>query len=230
MRRLLFASLLILTFAFIASISQAVNVLPGDLLVASQDTNAIVRAELPSGETVIYQGTIPERFSGIAIGEDGRIFVIGSASSSVRRVSEIDPTTGSVRVVTEISVSPLFGIAIEDDGSLLITDSISQVLRIDPDSGSSSVVTSGGNVTGPLGIVLDDLGDIYLSDTRGGADPGQIIRVDHLSGAQTVISSGGLLSGELRELVFDANGDLLVVDRSRCDRPGRPRRTNPHAW
>jgi hypothetical protein len=53
--------------------------------------------------------------------------------------------TGSVRVVTQY-VGCAHGIAIEDDGSLLITDHGSRrVLRIDPGIGSSSNVTSGGN-------------------------------------------------------------------------------------
>ena len=219
MLRLLFVSRLVLASAFVASASQAVPILPGDLLVTVPGINTVVRAEPPSGATVVHQGASGEAFSDIAIGEDGRIFVIGGqlpAPGGIR-VSEIDPTSDSVRVVTQIAGVNRFGIAIEDAGSLLITDSGGRVLRIDPDSGASSTVTAGGNLVTPTGIVLDDLGDIYLADSfggGGGGPTGQIIHVDHVSGAQTVVSSGGLLSGELRELVFDENGDLLVVDAS----------------
>jgi hypothetical protein len=110
------------------------------------------------------------------------------------------------------------GCAIEDAGSLLCTvyHAGSKVLRIDPDTGSWSTVTSGGNLVVPTGIVLDDLGDIYLTDSlSGGGDgpTGQIIHVDHVLGTQTVVSSGGLLSGELRELVFDAEILSNLVER-----------------
>ena len=214
MSRVLYASYLVLASAFAASVSQAVPVLPGDLLVAIDGMNAVVRADLPSSETIISQGGDLVRPREIAIGEDGRIFVVGGRTGgSGTRVSEIDPMTGSVRVVTEYQgISD--GCVIEDGGSLLCTkySAGNQVLRIDPDTGSLSTVTSGGNLVGPAGIVLDDLGDIYLTDSDGGLGPGQTVHVNHVLGTQTVVSSGGMLSGELRELVFDANGDLLVVD------------------
>jgi hypothetical protein len=61
------------------------------------------------------------------------------------------------------------------------------VIRVDPVTGSQTVVSSNGIFNSAFGIGIALNGDIFVADTVGHA----VIRVDPMTGAQTIVSSGG---------------------------------------
>ncbi len=86
-------------------------------------------------------------------------------------------------------------------GDILVADSSdfggsAGVIRVDPETGAQTVVSSGGVFVNPAGIAIAANGDLLAADenTFGGPCPvgcGGIVRVDPTTGAQTVVSSGG---------------------------------------
>jgi len=73
---------------------------------------------------------------------------------------------------------------------------IGRVIRVDARTGEQTVVTEGENLVGPVGIALNETGQLVVSDpyTINPASPdlfdGGIVRVDPVSGAQTLIARG----------------------------------------
>jgi hypothetical protein len=73
------------------------------------------------------------------------------------------------------------GIAEEADGSLLLIERPNKLLRIDPDSGEAEVVTSGNLLTNPFDLVIDENGDVYLTNLF--ASP-TLVRINPVNGNQ----------------------------------------------
>jgi len=44
-----------------------------------------------------------------------------------------------------------FGVGVEANGRIVVIDRVNGVVRIDADNGSQTVVSSGGDLTGPIG-------------------------------------------------------------------------------
>jgi hypothetical protein len=78
------------------------------------------------------------------------------------------------------------GIAVESAGTLLVTDLTSNaIIRVDPTTGNQTVVSSGGLLNGPVGIVIRGA-TIYVNSQNDGTT----VRVDVVTGAQEVVASG----------------------------------------
>lgn len=113
----------------------------------------------------------------------------------------------AVCVATVLAALPAGAVSLHA-GDLLVADGAEQaILRVDPVSGTQTVVASGGLFQSPAGIAIDGEGRIFVTDANAGA----VLRVDPATGAQTVVSSGGSLRFP-HGLVIDAAGDLLVAD------------------
>jgi hypothetical protein len=69
----------------------------------------------------------------------------------------------------------------------------SEIIRLDPNTGVQTSVSSGGYFSDTRGIAIESNGDILVADTDsfiGGGGFGAIIRVDPNTGEQTLVSSG----------------------------------------
>lgn len=106
------------------------------------------------------------------------------------------------------------GIAVEDDGHILVVDAgtagggIPQVLRIDPVTVSIDTLSSGGNFEYLRDIAVNAGGEIFVTQTTA------IIRVDAVTGAQTVVSSGGNFNNLHGLTFFDAVPPVAIEARS----------------
>lgn len=97
-------------------------------------------------------------------------------------------------------------------GDIIAVDFYERVLKVDPATGASEVISSGGLFYRPQHAALKYGGDgrvtdIFVSNTEAG----NIIRLDPATGAQSLVTSGGILV-KPRKLVVDSKGDILVAD------------------
>jgi hypothetical protein len=106
-------------------------------------------------------------------------------------------------------------------GDILVADADGQqVVRVDPDDGTRTLVSSNSAPTGgpklvsPFGIAVEADGDVLLLDSEALAG-GAVIRIDPDSGVRTTVSANGMPSGDPpfaggSGMALDADGDVLV--------------------
>jgi streptogramin lyase len=141
-------------------------------------------------------------------------------------VLRVDPLTGAETVVAlldERDTTP-YGVAVDAHRELFVVEwslwdptvggaiGENDIVHIDPVTGSQRVVVSfpdpyGAPPVTPYGIVIDDRGDLLVTDIWGA-----IIRVDPATGAVTVISSG-FPPIQPTGIAIGADGDLFVLSR-----------------
>lgn len=158
----------------------------GELLVADPGSQKIVRIRAGGAQTVVAAAGVfvsPARLTVSAA--NGEIFV---ADRSANLIVRVDPVTGSQTSVASIS-SPA-GVAFEKTGMLLVTSG-ARLMRVDPASGASVVVSQNGSFVTPGDITVNSRGDALVVDQSAGA----VIRVDTGTGAQAIVASGGNLTG-----------------------------------
>jgi sugar lactone lactonase YvrE len=112
---------------------------------------------------------------GIAADRFGNIYASGFSPTSPTgpgKVFVFDPTGRLIRVLQPAgSTNALLGMGFTADGALLVIDfGASQVLRVDPDTGASSVfITVPAGSHGLNALTFDKRGNIYVSDSFQGA-------------------------------------------------------------
>jgi outer membrane protein assembly factor BamB len=111
----------------------------------------------------------------------------------------IDAVTASTRLVGPVGVSNVTDIAFH--GPTLYGVGFSQFLRLDPDTGSGTVIGAIGFTTNGLAVAAD--GTIYAGTTAG-----QLVTIDPGTGAGTLVGNfgGGLVSSG--DLALDSNDNL----------------------
>jgi hypothetical protein len=160
---------------------------------------------------------------GLAVASDGTIF----ATQPDPRVIRVDPRTGEISTVASGGLLEFpTGIVVEPDGRLLVANSRDpfsespppgNVIRIDPVTGTQSVVASGGFFHDVLGITIDADGTavvatgLYNVSARCLSSAGAIVRVDRTTGDQALVSMGENLQVPF-DLKIDANGDIVAID------------------
>jgi sugar lactone lactonase YvrE len=189
----------------------------GDLLVTNigpgsnndDAVSSIVRVDPVTGaQTVVSTCANITYPNGIAIEASGDIIV---ADALLLRV---DPVNGAQTVLVP-NLEGLAGIAIDEQGDLLVTieDYFARVLRVDAETGAQTTIASSacGPIEMPLGIAVDANGALFVtSDLSEFEAERGILRVDPVTGDQSPVSTDGSL-GPAFEIAIDANGDLLVT-------------------
>ena len=152
------------------------------------------------------------------------------------RVLRVNPGSGARTVVSDVSTKDsassfgtLRGIAVEATGQLVVMDSVqsmegfllrAQVVRVDPSSGSRTIVsdtaTGGGPPFGALaGIAVETTGQLVVVDERRRSGLGRVLRVDPGSGVRTIVFDATIGSGpsfdSLRSIAVEATGQLVVA-------------------
>jgi DNA-binding beta-propeller fold protein YncE len=88
------------------------------------------------------------------------------------------------------------GLAVEADGNILIADPDAfdgggGVIRVNPETGTQTKVSSGNMFVAPLGVAVEADGNILVVDSEAFSGNGGVIRVNPQTGTQTKVSSGG---------------------------------------
>jgi len=142
------------------------------------------------GWEVVATGGGMIRPIGIAVADDGTIFVADATADTVFR---IDPDTGSVSPLsTPGSIDQAWDLQIQRShpGPYFVADaSVPELLAVDPATPARATVTSGGDLVAPATLeVLPDAAGLLVADPTA-----QAVTVAALSGAQTIASQAGLL-------------------------------------
>lgn len=98
-------------------------------------------------------------------------------------------------------------------GDFIVTERVAgggALVRVDRSTGSQSIISSGGSLIAPNGLVL--AGEYaYVSNLGDSSTASSVIRVDLRTGVQSTVSSGGHLLNPFG-LAISSSGDLLVAD------------------
>jgi len=140
----------------------------GDIIVADLVNNLLLKIDSATGlHSVLATGLFAPRR--IAISDRGEIFVTNG-----ERVFRVDPDTGQWTVVA--TLPSCFGIAIDANGDLIIAiDVPGQVVKVDPLSGASEIVSAGGYFENPSGVAIVPRSVIDVGiDIKPGNDPNSI--------------------------------------------------------
>jgi DNA-binding beta-propeller fold protein YncE len=225
------------------------NLVVADLGIPNRRDGAVIRVDPLTGrQSLVSSGGEFFDPAGIAVAPDGQIYVVDNrAPDNDGAVIRVDPRTGAQTLVTERSGKPgrraldlPFGIAIEQDGNLVVSNRVSpdqiplicpslgKVVRVDPASGYQHEVDSAGHMSFPLGLAVGSGGGIVVANECEGN--GGLILVDRLGLGQLPItpntSRDVLVTPE--RVAFDPGGALLVSDFNvGTDREGGIVRVDP---
>ena len=185
---------------------------PGDIIYADSgngiDGGSIIRVDPDTGEqTVISSGRNLIRPFDVVFDDQGQI--ITSDTGLCCTLIRIDPNNGDQTVIADNSREVLgvpFGIAVSADFGVLVANA-QNLVRVDPTTGESRTVSSGGQFVAPLGVALAGNGQAFVLNR---ASPPAIVRVDLGTGIQTVVSLGGYLNSP--QAIVARNHDLYVTD------------------
>ena len=178
-----------------------------NLLIADQSNNRIRKIDLSSGVITTIAGTGESGYngdgvpgpdavlagpSGLALDQDGNIYIADTFSSRIRK---IDQQTGTIETVlggtgayqfvagdngSSESLSRPYAIAMDANGRLFITDSDNHLIRVWhiqkkemallAGNGKAEFSGDGGNPTScslnyPFGVAVDAQGHVYIADT-----------------------------------------------------------------
>ena len=177
------------------------------LYIADQSNNRVRKVDLDSGIITTVAGTGPADYfgdgkpateaalsgpSGLTIGPEGALYIADTFNGRIRMV---DPTTGIMVTIAgdggdyryqgvahelSTSLSRPYGIALDADGHLFVTDSDSHLVRrwqrhrklITRVAGNGTAGYGGDGGTPelsrlnyPFGVAVDDRGNVYIADT-----------------------------------------------------------------
>ena len=180
----------------------------GDVVVSDRGANGVLRVDPTDGaQTVISFGGDLRRPGEIAVvpgqctdGEDN------DGDGLTDFPDDPDCATGDddaeYRLVRGDIVVADFG-----EGA----DGTGRVLRIDPASGAQTLIAERGHFVDPLGIAIDERGDLLVVDFGLFGIRGAVHRIHPETGARSVVALGGSLINPLG-IAIGPSGDLFVSD------------------
>ena len=211
------------------------NLLVADIGVPNRKDGAVIRVDPLTGrQSLVSSGGEFFDPAGLAVAPDGQIYVVDNrAPDNDGAVIRVDPRTGAQTLVTERSseagrreLDLPFGIAIESDGNLVVSNRVlpnelplvcrvvGKVVRVNPLTGDQTRVSGDDRLAWPLGLAVRPDGDIVVANECGTG--GGLVRVDRRGLGQHVITPNDpedvLVTPE--RVAFDPAGRLLVSDFS----------------
>ncbi len=189
----------------------------GDIIVADDNTDAVIRVDPVTGEqTLISQGGFFKDPENVVIDSDGNILVADGRAADRGAIIKVDPVTGDQTILSSnaISTKNLFDrgpedLVLDSNGDIIVLDDgDGAVIRVNPLNGEQELISDNDEFSGrPEGIALEADGMIIVAD----GNARKIIRVHPVTGAQTVISSGGELFRP-EGVAVAADGSIFVAD------------------
>lgn len=204
------AVVVVLSVSF-ASTVQAAALNYDDIVASDDQTNKIWLISGTSNPVAISTGGMVSSPGHVAISNSGRIFV--AEAGTFKGILEIDPTDGTQSQLASFASGSPTGLAIEADGSFIVTDSfLDKIFRVSSDGSTITEITTAGTnyLTGnsPWGVAIDPTsGNIIVAVT----DSNSIVEVDAVTGDQTLLTSGGDIDGP-RDVVVSADGTIFIAN------------------
>ncbi len=203
-RRAVEALSAVFVFAALLSAAPARAQQPGDIYAVSAGTRAVVRVDPATGaQSLVAPGSLSTT-GGFAVG----VAVAGSGDLYLtlgEKIARIVPSGTQSDLATGFGNPG--GITLEPTGDILVADLLTNAIsRVNPATGTSSILSSGGQISGPLGIGRAPNGDILVASRNNS----RIVRIHPTTGAQTIVSEAGLL-GNPQWLAVSLAGDIFVT-------------------
>jgi sugar lactone lactonase YvrE len=141
------------------------------------------------------------------------------ADEGSRKIIRIDPLTRDQTIVAQggllDSVFAPRGLTVDRNGDILISDLFfagqSRILKVNPTTGTQTVLTFGTFLERSFGIAVDSNASIIVVALDNSLGPDGLIRIDPLSGAQAAFSLGGFFDNPTG-ITISGNGDILVAN------------------
>ncbi len=166
----------------------------------------VYRVDLATGDRTTLSssflgiGTGPDMYepAGVVIGESGEVLVADFSNGG--RILSIDALTGDRsllsgdQVGTGTHFSGPIGMALEEDGSLLVSDGLlSAIFRVDPISGdrtlaSGGAIGSGPELQSPVDVAVNPDGTIFATLL----DVSALYAIDPITGNRALLSGDGV--------------------------------------
>jgi DNA-binding beta-propeller fold protein YncE len=222
----------------------------GDLIVADSGSHTIKKINLKTGAVELIAGIENEKgfadgkadaskFNapvGIAVGESGKIFVADTYNDRIRVIEsgQVSTLSGSVEGFSDgIGASAKFdtpcGIALSNDGKLLVADAGNSRIRVIEQNGktwtlagsdrqeSTDGLLDEAGFLRPTAITIDKVGTIFVADGDAIRAIGRraIPFVETISAKKTGFTDGNLNLAKFNRpsgLAIGKNGELFVAD------------------
>jgi streptogramin lyase len=156
----------------------------GEIFLSEDASDSVFRFHPDDGTvTRVARNLLTADATWIAADLNGDVFV-----STLRGITSLDPDTGLARLVAEISAG---GMTVLPNGHLVVALPLeNRVIVLDPDTGSSTTLTSGGLLARPIDVVLGPFAKtIFVSDNLAQ----RIVEVALATGEQRLVAGGATL-------------------------------------
>ncbi len=184
----------------------------GEIFVVNHEAGTgawVVRIDAETGNQTPFTTEGLLRGFAIVIDANGTIFV----SDELLGLFALDRDNGTPTLVSP--ASGIHGIAVAPNGDILAvlwSGEQNQILRIDPASGSQSLVSQEGLLNAPVGIAVDASGSIFVTNGSNSSIGSYIIKIDGTTSEQTVVYDPG--PTYVRALLaIDANEQLIAPNQ-----------------
>jgi streptogramin lyase len=199
-----------------------VTLSPGDIIVAEElgvgpDQQGIVRVDPVTGDQEAFASGPPfVNPLGVAFERSGDLIVTDSfGGSSVLRVDRDAATIAVLSTGLPYLDDPFgVGVAIAANGDIYVAErTVPGVIRIDPVTGTQTLVSTGDRFVWPTGLAIEADGNLIVVDRDAEGGDGAVIRVDPDTGVQSLVTSGGFLI-EPTWVAIEANGSIVLAERT----------------
>ncbi len=170
----------------------------GNLYAANETTDRVVKVPADgTPQSTVYVGTSGSDPEGVAIADDGTVYVSLRSAGLVR----IDPDGTQTSLPTGLSDNRQ--IALDSLGNVYVPSSLDSRIAVVPAAGTPVTYLDG--FTDPTAVAIDTAGDLYASQYS----TGEVVKVALPEGTHTVIATGlAAPSG----LDLDAIDNLYVTE------------------
>ncbi len=174
------------TRSFTVEARGTITVNVGDILVADNGANAVVKIDGQTG-VGLRLGTFPSP-TDVAFAASGFIYVTEQGGA----IERLELRTGNISLVnTTPGLYDLRGIELGPDGQLYVTTGWDDaIVRVDPATGDETLVTQGGLLSGPFGLAFLDSNHLIVSSYY--AD--RIVSVALTNNTQHLVAEGNGLN------------------------------------
>jgi hypothetical protein len=210
---------ILLTQLFIAYEVQAATLNPGDIFVCSESTGNIYKIDPVSGvSNLISSGGLLNHTRGMTFDNQAQLFTIEESYKNPG-IIRIDPITGIQTLISSGSGLSLTSLTYDqNNNNLIVGNSPSwfheQVLSINKETGTQSLLASLTNVHSIQDIEVDQQGQFIVADWGVTNAPGnsQIIRINPTTGEQMTVATGGYLCNP-SDMLISPSGDYIVANQ-----------------
>ena len=173
----------------------------GNIIVADPLTNSLIRVDPTTGaQTVISSGGSFGDPRGVAVESSGNYLVSDPVANSVFRVT---PGGAQSTLTSGGFLDDPFDLVLGGAGTAYVSDPFdAQIIAINQSTGVQTVLSSGGNLTTPLGLEFAN-GFLYVAQND------TILRIDPTTGAQFVEWTG--LGNHVQSVAVTPEPSTLVL-------------------